>query len=181
MGLIRKTLSVSTLGVIPFRSKKEKLRRAERATRDAESELERERSARAHAESRISEAENRVKKAQLAALHAAKQFEKNRQKGRGAKKSRRMAEMFTAAEPFVREGVESARQASTDAMVRGRKAAKQARKATKQASRDAKHRAEKSVTKAKQAAESAQAAIAPHAEHAMTRASELVDQVTSSS
>lgn len=181
MGLIRKTLSVSTLGVIPFRSKKEKLRRAERATRDAESELDRERSARAHAESRISEAEKRVKKAQLDALQAAKQLEKNRQKtGRRGKKARTVADMLTAAEPYVREGVESAKQASSEAVVRGRKAAKQARKATKQASQDAKKRAEKSMKKAKQAAESAQAAIAPHAEHAMTRASELVDQVTSS-
>ena len=46
MGMIRKTLSVSTLGLISFRGKKERLERAERAQRNAEESLEREHVAR---------------------------------------------------------------------------------------------------------------------------------------
>ena len=58
MGLVRKTFSVATLGAVSFRSKKERLRRAERALRDAEQDLERERSARETAERRIAAAES---------------------------------------------------------------------------------------------------------------------------
>ena len=50
MGLVRKTLSVGTLGVVSFRSKKEKLRRAERAREEAELALEAEHDARENAE-----------------------------------------------------------------------------------------------------------------------------------
>src|SRR5687768_11080708 len=39
MGLIRKTVSVGTLGLVSFRSKKEKLRRAEFSQHDAEAAL----------------------------------------------------------------------------------------------------------------------------------------------
>ena len=39
MGLIRKTLSISTLGIVDFRSKKEQIRRAEKAQRKAEKQL----------------------------------------------------------------------------------------------------------------------------------------------
>ena len=47
MGLIRKTVSIGTLGIVPFRSKKEQLRRAEKAYREAEAELAGEQAARA--------------------------------------------------------------------------------------------------------------------------------------
>src|SRR6476660_3502317 len=50
MGVMRKTLSVGTLGVVSFRSKKERLRRAERSQRDAEAFLEAEHAARVAAE-----------------------------------------------------------------------------------------------------------------------------------
>ena len=76
MGLVRKTLSVATLGAVSFRGKKEKLRRAERALRDAEQDLARERSARETAERRIGAAEERVKQATAEASHAAKRLEK---------------------------------------------------------------------------------------------------------
>jgi hypothetical protein len=63
MGLVRKTLSVGTLGLVSFRSKKEKLRRADRARFEAEEALERETNAREAAEVRIAAAEKRVKQA----------------------------------------------------------------------------------------------------------------------
>ena len=61
MGPIRKTMSVTTFGIVPFRSKKEKLRKAERARDEAERELAREQAARSTAESRIAAAEKRVR------------------------------------------------------------------------------------------------------------------------
>jgi hypothetical protein len=67
MGMIRKTMSVGTLGLVSFRSKKEKLRRAERSSRKAETALEAEHAARVSAESRITAAEKRVKHARAAA------------------------------------------------------------------------------------------------------------------
>ena len=72
MGLVRKTLSVATLGAVSFRGKKERLRRADRALRDAEQDLARERSARETAERRIGAAEERVKHATTEASHAAR-------------------------------------------------------------------------------------------------------------
>ena len=80
MGLVRKTLSVATLGAVSFRSKKEKLRRAERALRDAEGDLARERSTRETAERRIGAAEERVKHATAQASHAATRLEKVKRK-----------------------------------------------------------------------------------------------------
>jgi hypothetical protein len=50
MGAIRKTFSIGSFGVVAFRSKKEKLHRAEAAQIDAESALEEEHSARQGAE-----------------------------------------------------------------------------------------------------------------------------------
>ena len=52
MGLIRKTMSVGTLGIVSFRSKKERLQRAERSQQGAEEALEREHAARLSAEVR---------------------------------------------------------------------------------------------------------------------------------
>ncbi len=136
MGMIRKTLSVGTLGLVSFRSKKEKLRRAERSRRQAETALESEHAARVHAESRIEAAEKRVKHARMAAAAAAAQLA--RTKGKTKKKRRRDRKSDTSAvfeelranvEPVVRGGVESARRAGADASKRGRKAGKRARKA----------------------------------------------------
>ncbi|HJR25630.1 MAG TPA: hypothetical protein VJ804_09165, partial [Acidimicrobiales bacterium] len=72
MGVIRKTASISTLGLVKFRSKKERLKRAEAAERIANDELEAEKAARAAADERVAEAERRAKKAELAALHEAR-------------------------------------------------------------------------------------------------------------
>ena len=72
MGVIRKTLSVGTLGLVSFRSKKERLRRAERSQHHAEASLLEEQAARIAAEARITAAEKRVKQASADAAHAAK-------------------------------------------------------------------------------------------------------------
>ncbi|MGI8663379.1 MAG: hypothetical protein ACR2LQ_09250, partial [Acidimicrobiales bacterium] len=80
MGLIRKSASIGTLGIVSYRSKKEKLRRAERAHRDAEQALVDERVARENAEARISSAEKRVRQALSEAAGAAKQLERSKRR-----------------------------------------------------------------------------------------------------
>jgi len=73
MGLIRKTASISTLGLISFRSKKELLRRAEKERRAAEAEVERTRRAREALDVRLAETEKRARAAELQAQQQAKQ------------------------------------------------------------------------------------------------------------
>ncbi len=134
MGVVRKTMSVGTLGVVKFRSKKEKLRRAERSRRDAEVALEREHSARAAAEERISAAEKRVLRALADAGQAAKQLDKSKKKQskhqtkRRHRRAEKVSELLASAEPMVRTTFESARSASSDAGARGRKVCRRARK-----------------------------------------------------
>ena len=118
MGLVRKTFSVATLGVVSFRSKKEKLRRAERSRRDAEIDLQRERSARESAERRIAAAEERVKHATGEASQAARRLEKVKRKQkaeRGRRRERALGGVLAAAEPLVRSRAQAARDVTADA------------------------------------------------------------------
>ena len=129
MGLVRKTFSVATLGAVSFRSKKERLRRAERALRDAEQDLERERSARETAERRIAAAEERVKHATGEASHAARRLEKVKQKQkaeRGKRRGRVLGGMVAAAEPLVRSRAQAARDVTADAGHKTRRATRRA-------------------------------------------------------
>jgi hypothetical protein len=101
MGMIRKTASISTLGLISFRSKKERLRRAEAAHREAADDLAAEQAARAAADKRVAEAERRTRQAELAALHEAKVAERRGRKhheptsgrrGRSRRKAEKLAD-----------------------------------------------------------------------------------------
>src|SRR6187397_562377 len=82
MGLIRKTTSIATLGIIPFRSRKELLRRAEAAHKSAVADLQREQELREAADRRVSTAEKRREAAELQALAAAKQTAKAKNKAK---------------------------------------------------------------------------------------------------
>jgi len=141
MGLIRKTVSVGTLGLVSFRSKKEKLRRAEFSQHDAEAALEREHEARLEAEVRSIAAEKREKHAMADAARAKRKSDKRR--GRRRHKSDRLAGLVAGAEPIVRSGMESAVHAGHDAAERGRKVGRRARKAAKRSAIDAKKAAER--------------------------------------
>jgi hypothetical protein len=167
MGLIRKTLSVGTLGLVSFRGKKERLRRAERSQREAEVSLQTEHSARVAAEGRISRAEKRVKQASAEAELAAKRLAQSKRRSR-RRKGETMGEVIAGLEPIVRSGVESARNARSDATERSRRAARRARKAAK-----------RSLRRAKATASSAKDAAAPHAERLATRAGGVIEQLTS--
>ena len=130
MGVIRKTLSIGTLGVVSFRSKKEQLRRAERSQRGAEMALEAEHSARLAAEDRITKAEKRLKRANAEAAQAATRLEEAKRRDRRTRRTRRKdraAEVRATLEPMVRSGVENVRHAGADATKRGRRASRHAR------------------------------------------------------
>jgi hypothetical protein len=160
VGLIRKTLSVGTFGVVSFRSKKERLRRAERAQRHAETSLDAEHAARLAAEDRVSGSERRAKRASVQTAHAAKRLERTRHRNRRHHKSETTRDVLAAVEPLVRTGIDNVRGASTDTAERSRRAGRRARKAATRTMRRAKENA------------------APHAASVAARAADVIDHMT---
>ena len=90
MGMVRKTLSIGTLGVVPYRGKKEQLRRAERSQRVTEARLVAEHAARVDAE------------------HATKRLERSRRRDR----RRRQAIVVAEAVALSRRARRRARRAA---------------------------------------------------------------------
>jgi hypothetical protein len=151
VGVIRKTLSISTLGIVDFRSKKELLRRAEKARREAQAELIGEQAARTAADRRIAAAEKRARQAELTALQQAKRAETAKAKGRRGRKRRQ------GPASHVLEALEGARSAAApieerakDLGRRGRKAALKAAKQAEAAAEDARKRARKQAKRTKE-------------------------------
>jgi len=190
MGIIRKTASVGTLGIISFRSKKERLRRSEKARASAEEALDTEHRARLVAEARGTVADKKVRRATVAAEKAARKLESARQKSGRSRKAKKLAALMATAEPLVRSGFESARSASHEAADRGRTRGRKARKSAKKAAKvmrkdaarlrkDAGQSAEHAYQDIKAAARSAKDTVAPELEKAVHRASEKIDQLTS--
>ena len=167
MGMIRKTLSIGTLGMVSFRSKKERLRRAERLQGDAEAALQDEHAARVAAESRIAMAEKRVKQTRAEAALASKRLAEAKRRSRRARKGETVGEILAGLEPLVRSGAESARSAGTEATERSRRVGRRARKAAK-----------RSLRHAKATASSAKQAAAPRAERLVSRAGAAIDHLT---
>ena len=136
MGMIRKAASIGTLGMINFRSKKERLARAERE-RDAEH------LARSVAESGFTKVEKELRRLSGNEAKAAKQLARLRRRSRKVRKYEALNRMLSTAQPAVKDGVESARHMATEVAVegrkRGRKAAKSARKAAKELRASAEH------------------------------------------
>lgn len=170
MGIIRKTLSISTLGVVPFRSKRELLRRAENARRAAASQLEREHAARAEADRRVAAAEKRMRGAELTALHeakvAAKAKAKRRRRGRRTALER-FGDLVEGAQPVVEEQAKAVTR-------RARRAAKTSRHAAERAQR----KAHRSRRHARRKMKELEATIAPRVEAAAERAAELRDDLS---
>jgi hypothetical protein len=172
MGLVRKTLSVGTLGLVSFRSKKEKLRRADRARYDAEIALEQEHAAREAAELRVAAAEKRVKHTAAEAARSTRQLEKEKKAKKATRRARRraaMSELLAGSEPIVRGGAEAVRSAGSDAAKRGRKAGRRARKAAKRATDATRDRAA-TVTKD---------VVVPRVEQAAAKLGETIEELTS--
>src|SRR4051812_36479506 len=99
MGLVRETLSVSTLGLISFRSKKEKLQRADGARAQAEAALEQEHGAREEAEIRVAAAEKRMKHATADAERSSRRL---RRAQRRARRRAGIGHLLADAEPIAR-------------------------------------------------------------------------------
>ncbi len=160
MGMIRKTLSVGTLGVVSFRSKNERLRRAERSQHDAEASLEGEHAARVAAEDRVSGSEKREKRASAHAAQAGRRLERSKRRSRRHHKSEATRDVLAAVEPIVHSGIDDIRDASTHAAERSRRAGRRARKT-----------ATRSMRRAKESA-------APHAASVAARAADVLDHLT---
>lgn len=148
MGVIRKTLSISTLGIVDFRSKKEQLRRAEKAHRAARAELAGEQAARTAADKRITAAEKRTHQAELLALQQAKKAEA----AKGKRRARRKAatnQAFEAIEDFVSATTPVVEERAKELGRRGRKAAAKAAKQAEAAAAKARKEARKQGKRAK--------------------------------
>ena len=83
MGLIRKTMSISTLGLVSWDSKKERLRAAEAELEAARGDLERTSKKEALLKERVLAAERRAEEAELAAIRDARKAGR-----RGARRAR---------------------------------------------------------------------------------------------
>jgi hypothetical protein len=173
MGIIRKTLSISTLGVVPFRSKRELLRRAEKARRAAAAQLEREQAARSEADRRVAAAEKRVQGAELLALHEAKvaakaKAKRSRRGRRGRRKAlERFGDLIEGAQPVVEQHAKAA----------GRRARKAARSSRHTAER-AQRKATRSQRHARARMKELEAALVPRVEAAAERAATLRDDLS---
>jgi hypothetical protein len=173
MGVIRKTMSISTLGIVSFRSKKELLRRAEKDRRAAEAALSQEHEARADADRRVTAAEKRVHEAELAALREARSAAKAKAKGKRGRRRRRakhgstmeaLGDLVAAARPVVEDQAKAAGRGA-------RRAAKASREAAEVAQREAKRGGRKARARMREVEQ----AMAPHVEAAAERAQTLKD------
>lgn len=175
MGLVRKTLSISTLGLVNFRSKKELLARAENDLASASDELDREHRAREAAEARVSVAERRTKAAELQALHAAKRAAKLRGK-KGAQARTlldRLNEAAAAAEPKLQEAGRKGRKAAKKAAKKARKKAGDAVATYEPKIRDA---VEQAQTRGRRAAKKARKSAKAEAKKARKKADPYIEQ-----
>lgn len=144
MGVIRKTMSIGTLGIINFRSKKEKLERAEKAMADVMKERDAEHLARSVAESGFSKVEAELRRLSSAEMKASKQLARLRKRSRRVRKAERLNGILAGATPMVQDRMATARK-------QGRKARKAARTAAKRASHDIRVGAEKVLGEARSA------------------------------
>lgn len=148
MGVIRKTMSISTLGIVNFRSKKEQIRRAQKAHREAQAALVGEHAARTAADQRIAAAEKRARQAELVALQQSKKADK----ARGGRRSRRKAAASGALEAtrdFVSANSPVVEERAKDLGRRGRKLAAKATKQAEAAAGEARKQARKQGKRAK--------------------------------
>lgn len=105
MGLVRKTASILTLGVVNFRSTKERLERAERGRAKAELELLRKDSQLTRARERAERASRGKRRAELDLLATER---RSRRRRRWRRRGRAAASSVTAAADNAQQSVRSA-------------------------------------------------------------------------
>ena len=147
MGLIRKTVSITTLGIVDFRSKKEQIRRAEKAQRQAQAALAGVEAARRVTDLRLAEAEKRARRAEVLALQQAELASEGKAKRRDR---RRAAKAMDAMEDLVTNVGPAIEEQAKELSRRGRKVAKKARKQADQAAAKARKQASRHRRRAKE-------------------------------
>ena len=139
MGVMRKTMSIGTLGIVNFRSKKERLERAERAMASAVSARDAEHLARSVAESSFHKVETELKRLSANEAKAARQLARLRKRSRRVRKAERLSGVLSGATPMMKDGMDSARSTMADVAKSGRKHGRKARKAARSAAQRASH------------------------------------------
>ena len=141
MGLIRKTLSVTTLGLVGWKSKKELLRETEADLAATRAELEETSALRAALEDRLGTTERKLSAAEVEAVGAAK-------KARRAERRRQQRERLEAKLGSVTHEAEARAQETRAKLEKTtRKARKQAEKTAKEARKRAEHLADEARAK----------------------------------
>ena len=170
MGAIRKSVSVMTLGMVPFRSKKERLRQAEEAAELAELELRKEQEARSEADHRVAVADERARVAERRLLREAKAGRSRRRRDRGRSAPSAAASRVTdAVEDLVERTTKAARK---DTKRSGKAAKKEAKRAAKSAKRKV---VEPTGRKAKKEAKRAAKSAKKEAKAGVTKVSAVID------
>ncbi len=142
MGLIRKTVSIATLGIVDFRSQKELVRRAEKAQRAAQADLASIDKARALTDKRLVAAEQRARDAEALASRQAELARQGKTKRRDRRRSNR-SDAIDSIGGLVASAGPAVEERARDLSRRGRKAAKKARKQAEDAAAKARKQAQK--------------------------------------
>ena len=146
MGIIRKTLSISTLGLVSWRSKKEQLREATEQLELTRADLEQAAEKHSRLRSKLDEAERRVQEAELGALRDARvarragRSEARRRLGRGRVAFGAVRDVV---EPLVDQTRDAGRRIAADVQPALDSASKRARKQQRKARAKADKRAKK--------------------------------------
>jgi fused signal recognition particle receptor len=161
MGMIRKTLSIGTLGLVSWRSKAEKLEIAEYVLAQAEARTEAEHAARLGAEARADRATAEL-------VRSAKQSRRQR---RREETKTLLAKSSEAVEEIGHAVAHSAKAAEPKV----RRARRHARRSAKQARRTATTRAQDLAGTVKEQAETAKEIVLDQAEVVRSKAASLTD------
>ena len=159
MGLIRKTLSISTLGLVSWHSKKERLAAVSAELDLTRADLEQATEKHAKARERLAEAERRAREAELLALRDARRARRSGRKEIRSKVGRRRVAAATlrdkvnplldstreSTQRFAAEHQPALDDAVSEAKARGRKARAAAEKRAKKLRKRAKATAEETA------------------------------------
>lgn len=132
MGIIRKTLSVTTLGLVGWKSKKQLLAEAEAELAGTRADLEKTSAIRAALQDRLDTVEHELKGSELQALHGAK----------AARRDERRRMRRERAEAKATEARKQAEATAEEARARLHRTSKSARKAAERARKKAEHLAD---------------------------------------
>lgn len=177
MGIIRKTVSIGTLGIVPFRSKRELRRRAERDRQAATVELDRLQMARAVVDQRLTAAERRLHEAEKAAQRQTATAAAGKRPSRRARRRAKHSSPDRSARDVLVDLVAAAQPVAQDQAKavgrRARKATAKAQAAAERAQREARQKGRRARARAREA----QRAVAPHVEATRDKALSFRDDL----